>query len=176
VRLHHNFQFQLQTVEGGMQEKFAQYLNQTVKNRGIPDDLTFTLGAFNIYAAIGDALFTRVTGGVIARLTTVYIYIKDSFDFNDFGEAGSQYLGHWNENGVALVPLAASHYSLWSSTPILPQKLLNQEDRMYPVTNSSFRQWRSRHLRGGDFFIYSDPVCRWLEKPITVFFKDGQPG
>ena len=38
---------------------------------------------------------------------------------------------------------------------------------MYPVTNKSFRDWRDKHGRGGDFIAYSDVKKVWI-RPIRV--------
>lgn len=84
-------------------------------------DLSATLGNFLIYAAIGkvevvsEKFFKYEKKSAeycidsVARLTHVYVYLKDSYSFNDVDSSSSQYLGHWNKNGmIASYVLAAN--------------------------------------------------------------------
>ena len=41
-----------------------------------------------------------------------------------------------------------------------------EEDFYYPIYNKSYREWREKHKRGGDFMIYSKPKYMKLKKPI----------
>jgi hypothetical protein len=38
-------------------------------------------------------------------IETVFLYVKDSFDFFDLDESASQYLGHWNHDGLYIAPM-----------------------------------------------------------------------
>ena len=77
-------------------------------------DLSGTLGNFVLYAAIGRV---EVTGSrffkydtnpnqfytnASAKLTHVYIYLKDNYSFNDKDPSKSQYLGHWNKKDMVM--------------------------------------------------------------------------
>ncbi|WP_230956964.1 DUF6402 family protein [Burkholderia cepacia] len=82
-----------------------------------PTDLTAALANFNIYAAIGRAEFSgdryykydnhektkSCCIDLTASITHIYAYIKDSYSFNDEKSPSiSQYLGHWNKNGMVI--------------------------------------------------------------------------
>lgn len=41
-----------------------------------------------------------------------------------------------------------------------------EQDVYFPIYNKSYREWRERHNRGGDFMIYSKPKYMKLKKPI----------
>ncbi|MBZ4241698.1 DUF6402 family protein, partial [Mycobacterium tuberculosis] len=45
----------------------------------------------------------------VLQITHVYVYIKDSYSFNDDSSSKSQYLGHWNKNGMVLSYVAAAN-------------------------------------------------------------------
>lgn len=42
---------------------------------------------------------------------------------------------------------------------------------MYPVSNKSFRDWRAKHVQGGDFIAYTKPKHLRLTKDILVSLK-----
>ncbi|MCA7888877.1 DUF6402 family protein [Burkholderia contaminans] len=169
-------------------------------------DLTGALANFNFYAAIGKASVTgeryyKYEGKnkifclePVAQITHIYVYIKDSYSFNDDSPSKSQYLGHWNKNGMVLSYVAAandffksSNLNVGNSTieewrylpegeevnkPIdkrtsLFRKFL-AKDVYWPVHNKTYRDWRSAHNRGGDFMVYSKPRLIKLDKPIIL--------
>ncbi|WP_208449582.1 DUF6402 family protein [Burkholderia ambifaria] len=169
-------------------------------------DLTGALANFNFFAAIGKATVTgeryyKYEGEhkifclePVVQITHVYVYIKDSYSFNDDSPAKSQYLGHWNKNGMVLSYVAvvndffkSSNLNVGDSTieqwrylpegdevnkPIdrrtsLFRKFL-AKDVYWPVHNKTYRDWRSAHNRGGDFMIYSKPKLLKLDKPIIL--------
>lgn len=169
-------------------------------------DLTGALANFNFYAAIGKATVTgeryyKYEGKnkifclePVAQITHIYVYIKDSYSFNDDSPSKSQYLGHWNKNGMVLSYVAAandffksSNLNVGNSTieewrylpegeevnkPIdkrtsLFRKFL-AKDVYWPVHNKTYRDWRSAHNRGGDFMVYSKPRLIKLDKPIIL--------
>ena len=110
-KLHQLFQFQRIHIS----------IFNTMYRNYEPSDLTTSLGNFNLYVAIGNFdLYYRwynrydLPGGPFncAKPTmTVYslvVYAKDSYSFNDkIGKNASQYLGHWNKNGLVVVLPAA---------------------------------------------------------------------
>jgi hypothetical protein len=140
---------------------------EEVSNKGVPDDLTGALGAFNFYAAVAEATFNHKAG--TATVTRVAIYVKDHSTFVTKQDKASQYLGHWNKSHVAIQHLHAAamvaNTELWDT----PVRIGKGADNIYhPVRNSDFRAWQQKHGRGGDFIIYSN--CMWvtLRRPITV--------
>lgn len=168
---HRLFQFQHVQVEGTMQQKFLQYLRDQTSLGGMPSDLTGSLGAFNIYAAIDSAHFNRENN--TATLTNISIYVRDPYSFFDEPGNGSQYLGHWNAKSVNMVPLhflpfTAKDGTDWVNYPITRGNMYDKGNVFYPVRNKDFREWQQKHKQGGDFMIYSDRKSIMLDNPITV--------
>jgi hypothetical protein len=108
--VHADFQFQLETV--GMLDTLTDTLGMT--------DVTAALANFAFYAAVAKAnvktaIYNRYntpSGTQNCRKSTVevthvWVYAKDSYSFHDEG-ASSQYLGHWNKNGVIVLPAAVA--------------------------------------------------------------------
>jgi hypothetical protein len=108
--LHEQFQFQLEPV--GMLDTLTDTLGMT--------DVTAALANFNFYAAVARAhiqtdvynRYNTPTGTQHCMKSTVtvshvWVYAKDSYSFHDSGQS-SQYLGHWNKNGVIVLPAAVA--------------------------------------------------------------------
>ncbi|MDY7579249.1 DUF6402 family protein [Herbaspirillum sp. RTI4] len=175
-------------------------------------DLTASLGRFNLYAAIGnvevssekyfkynDKDKTKIYCiDPTAILTHVYIYLKDSYSFNDKKDSNSQYLGHWNKKDMLIFyPAQISSLvkignikigdSEITMDTINDEYLLNKKeankplnkrtgtfrtfikkDIYYPIFNENYRAWREKHNRGGDFIIYSKPQLFKLKRPIKI--------
>ncbi|MEJ8821799.1 DUF6402 family protein [Variovorax humicola] len=179
-RLHPAFQFQRGPVDEGWSDKAALLAKEKFGIAMAPDDLTGALGSFSIYAAIGDFVVDR---GGTATVESVYVYVRDSYSFLDPEEGSiavrvasalgaTQYLGHWNQNGVYLAPLPLQGDGLALraiSRPLvdIDKSIYEKGTVMYPVTNKSFRDWRDRHGQGGDFIAYSDVRKVWI-RPIKV--------
>lgn len=140
-----------------------------VKNFGIPDELTMILGSFNLYAVIAYASCAQVGDRTLATVTHIYIYAKDGFTFTDNGGV-SQYLGHWNRRGVAIVPLkqisVMSDSVDWLDYPVLDSFGAGVP---YPVKTSDFRTWQLSHGQGGDFMIYTNRICKQLAVPLRMY-------
>ncbi|WP_175783229.1 DUF6402 family protein [Burkholderia anthina] len=171
-------------------------------------DLTGALANFNFYAAVGKATVTgeryyKYQGKKkifclepVAKITHIYVYIKDSYSFNDDSPSKSQYLGHWNRSGMVLSYVAAANDFFKSSNlnvgnsaiekwrylpggeevnkPIdkrtsLLRKFMTQ-DVYWPVHNKTYRDWRAARNRGGDFMVYSRPNLVKLDKPTVLKF------
>jgi hypothetical protein len=199
--LHKRFQFQHADVP--MLDVVAN-LKTAYQGVGM-NDLAAAIGNFSLYAAVASAeirvarynrydpkpwrqcVHTKIT------ITHVYVYLMDRYSFNDRGNSASQYLGHWNSNGViialnaALAEVIASkafpdgQFELGNDAryylPSIPDHLdkpvdikskLRKSEVYYPVRNRDFRQWRDLKKRGGDFVIYSDLKRVKLAKPIVV--------
>ncbi|MCO8321134.1 DUF6402 family protein [Burkholderia cenocepacia] len=179
-----------------------------------PTDLTATLGNFLIYAAIGKVEVTsekffsyekktpEFCVDSVAKLTHIYIYIKDNYSFNDDDPSKSQYLGHWNKTGMITSYLEAANDLLGQVKPELKMRMsgdkieedkinwdylsikketdkpvdarrgffgkLVKKDVYWPVYNRTYNEWRSKHNRGEDFMIYSNPQLFKLTKPIII--------
>lgn len=169
-------------------------------------DLTGALANFNFYAAVGKATVTgeryyKYEGKnkifclePVAQITHIYVYIKDSYSFNDDSPSKSQYLGHWNKNGMVLSYVAAandffksSNLNVGNSTiekwHYLPEgeevnkpidkrtslfRKFMAKDVYWPVHNKTYREWRAAHNRGGDFMVYSRPKLVKLDNPIVL--------
>jgi hypothetical protein len=98
-------------------------------------DLSATLGNFLLYAAIGrveiasERFFkyekkpAEYCIDSVAKLTHVYIYLKDNYSFNDTDSSNSQYLGHWNKNGMIASYVLAANDLLGQIKPELKMKL-----------------------------------------------------
>ena len=173
--LHREFQFQWVPVDGALWQKIKQYLTQEVVSRGLPDELTFILGSFNIYAAVQRVLFYWVDTRRMANITHIYVYVKDGFSFTDEEGSASQYLGHWGRKGMSVVArqMAASRVTNtnWWNAPVF-QVAGNGASILHPVLNSDFRDWQLRHQQGGDYIIYTDMVPILLRKPIVVTLNE----
>ena len=124
-------------------------------------DLTGALANFNFYAAIGKA---TVSGqryyqyedksnifclDPVAQISHVYVYIKDSYSFNDESPSKSQYLGHWNKNGMVLSYVAAVNDFF---------KISNLN-----VGNSTIEEWR--------YLPEGEEVDKPIDKRTSLFRK-----
>ena len=89
------------------------------------DDMYAALGKFNLRMAV-----SGYVKGKCAFVTSVGVYVRDSYDF-----VGNQSLGYWN-----------------SRTKYAGGNFLKGDK----VTNESFREHASKTGRGADFLVYSD--------------------
>ena len=173
-RLHANFQFQFVQVDGKWREKAIQWLAGDAGMARAPDDLTGALGSFSFYASIGDVDFNPFSR--IARVDSIYVYVRDSYSFRDEDPSVSQYLGHWNESGVYLALLPAVYrdgVKSWISAPLadINKSVYEKGAVMYPGSNQSFLDWRAKHVQGGDFIAYTQARKIRLTKDIYVGLK-----
>lgn len=192
-KLHAEFQFQREVVSN---------FDTLDRSYGLTD-LTAALANFVLYAAVAEArvrsekYYNYPKGAAPiycckshVEVTHIYIYARDSYSFADKpGKKASQYLGHWNQGGVILVPAAvasdlAANYGKdvqWGNGPYTedgfdkPVDILKgmfgqmrKQDVYYPVRNSDYHKWREKFNRGGDFIIYTEPKKIKLLKPITL--------
>ena len=108
--VHAKFQFQLEPVS--TLDTLTDTLGMT--------DITTAMANFAFYAAVARAKITgtrynryntpkgtQQCSQSTVQITHVWIYAKDSYSFHDEG-ASSQYLGHWNKNGVIVLPMAVA--------------------------------------------------------------------
>ncbi len=169
--LHKHFQFQRAAVGSTLSQKIGEFIGSQFQNNGAPDDMTAALGAFVFYAAPAEVRIGVF--GAEAEISSIYVYIKDSYDFTDGAEGLSQYLGHWSRKGVIVVPYdgvmdALNISSFYYPYPVARGDMRERGNIFYPVHNKDFRQWALRHNRGGDFIFFSDRKYVRLQNPIKV--------
>lgn len=112
------------------------------------DDMYCALGAFTLHVA-AEGVVTPLQRTAAAPTHQIVIhslvfYIRDCYDFS-----GDQMLGNWNTSEVRKAP----------------------SSNLYLVENASFRDWRSRHQKGGDFLVFSDLYREKLRTPLTWYLK-----
>lgn len=196
-KLHKEFQFQREVVSNFDTLDWSYGLT----------DLTASLANFALCAAVAEARvytekYYKYPKGAApvyccqshVEVTHIYVYARDSYSFADKpGKKASQYLGHWNRNGVILVPTAvasdlAANYGediQWGNGPYTedgfdkPVDILKgmfgemrTQDVYYPVRNSDYHKWREKFGRGGDFAIYTEPKKVKLPKPIKLTLEE----
>jgi hypothetical protein len=193
-KLHERFQFQSIDVSS---------FDSLTWDFGLTE-LTATLANFSFKASIANArvytekYYSYPKGAPMIycceptiEVTHIYVYARDSYSFADRpGKKASQYLGHWNRNGVVLVAEAvisdlATKFGndiQWGDIPYdgdgfdRPVDLLRgmfgqqmrKQDVYYPIRNTDYQKWREKFNRGGDFIIYTKPKKIKLRKPIKI--------
>ncbi|CAB3778939.1 hypothetical protein LMG28688_00640 [Paraburkholderia caffeinitolerans] len=169
--LHRYFHFQRVNVGSSLAQKIDEFMESQFHRNGIPDDLTGALGSFNLYAAPADVKIDYVTREAV--ISSVYVYVKDSYDFTDEAGSVSQYLGHWSTKGVIVVPYHGliqqlNIWSLYVPYPVARGNVRVKGNIYYPVHNKDFRAWAIKHQRGGDFMVFSDRKRCQLRVPIRI--------
>lgn len=187
-KLHKMFRFQRSNVSSF----------DTLNGRFLTD-LTASLANFDLNVAIANASvyaekyhdYSKRAPYVFCcqfqvEVTHIYVYANDSYSFADMTkQKASQYLGHWNRNGVILVLEAvaadrANRYGIdieLGSTPAEPMLgpvdtlkglfgEMRKQDVYYPVHNRDYSTWREKFNRGGDFAIFTKPIKIKLPRPI----------
>lgn len=175
AKLHRDFEFQRILIDTTALQKAEQFFGALLQH-GKPDDLAGALGGFGMYAAIAEANFKPgLWGGINVEVTKVAIYVKNPYSFfDDATEGGSQYLGHWNRDGICLVPegfvAQKANWGSWSRYAIQPEGPYGRT--LWPVHNSDFRRWQDVHNAGGDMILYSDYRLVKLSTPIKLSVKN----
>lgn len=133
---------------------------------GDPDDLYAALGRALVKLAISGEVTRSANGGWRIAIDEVGTYIRDTYDFN-----GDQPLGSWGSGGLSRVAMLAPPImvdaaeadaetrSRWTPNPA--------GQAYWSVDNASFRRFRARSGRGGDFVVLSD-VRRSRVSPLVV--------
>lgn len=169
-QLHHRFQFQMLPVDTTALSKADVFFRALFLHHGVPDDLAGALGGFGFYAAVAEARFNSFLGRTTAEVTKIALYMKNPYSFFDDAASGSQYLGHWNKDGILLVPegyaAQRAHAGAWSRYPVQPEGPYGRTFR--PVHNVDFRSWQDKHNAGGDMILYSDFRVIKLRSPIKL--------
>ncbi len=112
-----------------MHDRQFQYL--AVDEYPAIDGLTASIGAYTLYALAKGTTAPKSDGWEIT-VTGVSFYLRDGFDFE-----GDQSLGYFDCEELECE---------WFLTAVYPN-----------VTNADFRDFRTRHGLGGDFFVYALP-------------------
>jgi hypothetical protein len=170
------FAFQNSPIDKLTSEKVKLYAD--IQKNEYPDEILGALGAFQINVAVGKFWCVNYyqdgeTKGRLITIESIFLYVKDSFDFLDQEGVGSQYLGHWSHKGLYIAPIGKIGNN-WSSSWIENALLMDGKSIyekgavMYPTSNKYFRNWREKHKQGGDFLIYSRPVEYKLDKEIKI--------
>lgn len=161
-------------------------------------DLGGSLGNFYLYAAVAHATVERHNFAPdTVTVTHIYAYAKDNYSFTDTPGEASQYLGHWNKQGMIIVPSAPVLDVINSQTiarfgygpielnmPVLRADPSNSwfdgadftvqtgehysaENIFYPVRNRQFWDWQKQHQQGGNILSFSDLKLVRLEQALT---------
>jgi hypothetical protein len=117
------------------------------------DDLTGALGAFSFFVLPRGRAVSAGDEGIEVTITSVGVYVRDSFDFN-----GSQELGHWQLPHHVHAPIGGY---------LLPRGSdeIRNPNAKFRVTNEDYRRYRDKTGMGGDFIIYSDIKETVLKAP-----------
>lgn len=134
-------------------------------------DLSGTLGNFFLYAAIGrvevisEKYFkyekkpAEYCIDSVAKLTHVYVYLKDNYSFNDKDQSNSQYLGHWNKNGMVLSYAVTANDLLGQFKPEWKSSKLNDSEEI----NKTKINW--------DYLIKRKEVDKPVDKRTGIIRK-----
>jgi hypothetical protein len=185
--LHKKFQFQNKLVN-----QVYVYLTGDM-------DMLASLGNFFFAAAIADATISYKQRNIYATdkqgkrinnahvkytctINSIYVYAKDNYSFTD-KKGPSQYLGHWNTEGVVMskpeiVARMSDVYwpeedivddhTLETDMPLYLKDSLDPKNVYHPFYNKDFRVWQNKNKQGGDFLVYSDVKKVQLKTPIVV--------
>jgi hypothetical protein len=122
----------------------------------VMDDMYGALGKATMKMAfVGRSVRDGTTGRHKFHVALIGFYIRDYYDFN-----GDQPLGIWTESGILNKSEMVANVFLdglafdWHGEPI------------GKASNQSFRTFRERTGRGGDFVLYSDVL--WKEVDMTL--------
>lgn len=132
---------------------------------GAADDLYAALGRALVKLAISGEVTPGSAGGWRIAIDEVGTYIRDTYDFN-----GDQPLGSWGPQGLSraavLAPgimVDAGEVAARASWAIDPAT-----QGYWSVDNGSFRRYRDRARRGGDFVVFSDVRRSRLTPPVVI--------
>ena len=108
------------------------------------DDLLASLGSFSFHFVVAGRTVPITVAGRLAghdvQIEQVGIYIRDSYDFE-----GNEELGYWDLDRARM-----SKRKIEGGTPL---------------NDSTFRAWRNRTGRGGDYLIFSDVKIETFNLP-----------
>jgi hypothetical protein len=117
----------------------------------IVDDLTAALGRFAFWMAVAGTIEPiQPNFSYRATIQEIGVYIKDSYDFE-----GYQYLGSWSDDDFSLMG----------------------NDDTDGIYNETFRGFRERSGKGGDFLVFSDVIRMPLDSSyfppysLTVYYN-----
>jgi hypothetical protein len=118
----------------------------TIELADTTDPLDCALGSFSLHMAMAGSVrpLTKKSDSRTheVEITDLHFYIRDNYEFS----SGDEPLGHWGRDGASRLPGSGKAF----------------------VENKSFRDWRTRHGRGGDFVVFSDVMTKRLFRPVNV--------
>ena len=124
----------------------SEYINYRSYNASgqayVLSDLVAALGAFNFRVVVAGSVVPALPGPYQVTITKVGVFVRDSFDFEGF-----QFLGFWDDSDNSV-----SAFNPLSGTAVF---------------NSTFREYRKQHGRGGDLLVFSDVLVTTLNPPHT---------
>jgi hypothetical protein len=107
------------------------------------DDLTAAMANFVFRMLVkGQVQYLRSSGYYRVMVEKIGIYVRDSYDFNDFSPQWSRPKS-WMSQPLGFWSCRANYGGI---NPLLGRYVNNQD----------FREWRRRHGRGGDYVVFSD--------------------
>jgi len=139
----------------------AKFHKKWQVQREIVSDNRVTAPLDDLLAAVGNFTFCYLVKGWVERLpdkdgtpqykvtiNQVGVYLRDIYDFTDRDKLSKtlfEYLGSWGCKApyVSKLPPGVPMLSVFPVT-------------RRPLTNGSFRKWREKTGRGGDFLVFSD--------------------
>lgn len=122
--------------------KRCSFHSKNVANKLNFDAATIAFANFSLKALASGKVVVNDDGSRTISIVRLYIYLDDRFNFE-----GEAFLGFWNRS-------------------ILKFKMIAL-DGSWELSNSAFRGFRSRHDKGGDFWVLSRP----RESPEFVPFS-----
>jgi len=118
----------------------------TVELADSTDPLDCALGSFSLHMAASGSVqpVAKKSAGATreVEVTSLHFYVRDNYEFSGEDEP----LGHWRRDGASRMPSSGRVF----------------------VENKSFREWRTRHGRGGDFVLFSDVLSKRLVRPLKI--------
>lgn len=122
----------------------------TVELADSTDPLDCALGSFSLHMAASGSVqpVARTSAGATheVEITALHFYVRDNYEFSGEDEP----LGHWGRDGASRMPSSGKVF----------------------VENKSFREWRTRHGRGGDFALFSDVMSKRLVRPLKITIQE----
>lgn len=122
----------------------------------------------DFYAAFGNAAVKLVVSGQVVprqggwRVTIdqAGTYLRDTYDSN-----GDQPLGSWGPDGFSRVAVLAPGIEV---DPATEESFWLRGQRVFSVSNESFRNYRARYGEGGDFVVFPDLHRTALSSPVPI--------
>lgn len=127
------------------------------------DDMYGALGRASLKIGVTGTAFglqNPITREIKAHFQVEYLgfYIRDHYDFS-----GLQYLGTWTEDRIL-----TKAETVITLTPQGQLVIRLKDGAFAAITNLHFRNFREKHNKGGDFFVYSDVLWKKVDQIIDL--------